>query len=115
MKRVLLVDDDIDILDSLALILEDTYDVRRARNGVEALVEVERGVDAVVLDLMMPLLDGEGFMTELRRRGIDVPVLVASAMGDLPRRCRELGVRDFIPKPFDVQSLEDKLSRLLAP
>jgi DNA-binding response OmpR family regulator len=114
-KRVLLVDDDVDILESLALILEDSYEVRRAQNGLEALEEVERGdIDVVVLDLMMPVLDGEGFLHELKRRGLRVPVLVASAMGDLGRRCRELGVTDFVSKPFDVGQLEAKLSQLLA-
>src|SRR4051812_8973978 len=113
MKRILLVDDDVDILESLALILEDSYEVRCARNGLEALAEVEN-VDAVVLDLMMPVLDGEGFIDELARRGIRVPVLVASAAGDLDRRCKDLAIAGFIAKPFDVRTLEEKLARLVS-
>src|SRR4051794_10950507 len=107
MKRLLIVDDDPDILTSLAMVLEETYEVTLAENGQEALDLALLGAfDAVVLDLMMPVLDGEGFLRELRTRGPVPPVILASAANDLAERARQLGVHEFLRKPFDIESLE---------
>ncbi|HEX2573611.1 MAG TPA: response regulator, partial [Polyangia bacterium] len=96
-KRVLLVDDDDAVVDSLTLALEDSYEVLAARNGREALEVLEgEGVDAVLLDLMMPVLDGPGFLRECRARHIEVPVLVFSAGIDVASRVGALGVDDYV-------------------
>ena len=113
LKRVLLVDDDPDILTSLEMLLQDIYEVARAEDGEEALdALLAQPFDAVVLDLMMPVLDGAGLMRELRARSMRVPVLLASAAHDLSVRARALGVEDYIEKPFDLDLLESKLARL---
>jgi DNA-binding NtrC family response regulator len=113
-RRVLVVDDDPDILESLQLLLEDTYEIEVAENGAEALalLKVKR-FDAIVLDLMMPVMSGEVLVQELARAGIDVPIVLASAVADLPRQAAALRVADAIAKPFDVDKLEQKLARVI--
>nr|WP_281404430.1 response regulator [Pyxidicoccus fallax] len=110
----MLVDDDPDILDSIAAVLELDYEVAVALNGAEALKQLDGGgFDAVVLDMMMPVLDGAGFMAALRERGLQVPVLLVSAGRDLAARCRVLGASDYLPKPFDMGELEQRLARII--
>jgi DNA-binding response OmpR family regulator len=113
-KRVLLVDDDADILDSLALVLSDTYDIAVAGNGARALdLLLQSPFDAVVLDLMMPVLDGAGLMRELDARGMRVPIILASASIDLDQQRQLLGAAASVAKPFPLTELEDKLARVL--
>src|SRR4051812_32841937 len=128
MKRILIVDDDEAIRESLAVALEETYQVLEARNGREALALLDREpVDAVLLDIMMPVLDGAGFLAEVRERGPEwaraslpsmatdglPPVIVTSAGSDGARRAREMGARTFLAKPFDLGSLEAKLAEVI--
>lgn len=115
MKRVLIVDDDADIRDSLAMLLADRYRVVTAADGREALAVVQDGgADVVLLDLMMPVMSGEELVRELRRRGCAVPVALISAARDLPGIARQLGVGDYIVKPFDLPALERLIARLVA-
>ena len=112
--RVLVVDDDPDIRASLHMVLDD-YEVVGARDGVEGLAFVEAGgIDVVVLDLMMPTMDGVTFLREMRARGIDLPVIVSSAATGLGERVRALGVPWYLPKPFDIDQLEDLLVSALS-
>src|SRR5207302_540619 len=74
MKRLLLVDDDDAILESLQMLLEGTYHLALARHGREALDRLaEQPFDAILLDLMMPVMDGASLVRELQARGIEVP------------------------------------------
>ncbi|MCC6555305.1 MAG: response regulator transcription factor [Polyangiaceae bacterium] len=115
MKRVLLVDDDPDILESLELLLEERYEIIAAADGATAIAAAtSRSLDAIVLDLMMPVLDGAAVMRELRARSVRVPVLIASAARDVAAQARALGAEDYIEKPFDPDLLEAKLARLVA-
>lgn len=114
MARVLIVDDDFDILDALRGILETTYDVDVAANGAEALRKLAgQTYDAIVLDLMMPVMDGETFLRTLRANGSKVPVVIASAGANLAGVTQNAGANDFVSKPFDVTVLEEKLARLI--
>ena len=107
MKRLLIVDDDLEIAKRLVELLEDRYEVSRATTGFEALEELEHGpFDLVLLDLRMPGLDGRGFFSELRRRNENLPVIVLSADPNVGRVAREMGVSDYLQKPFDVGQLE---------
>ena len=112
MKRVLIVDDDEDILESLAVILDDSFAIVSARNGVEALRALEQhSFHAVVLDLTMPVMDGETLIEKMRVAGIVVPVVLASGISDLRQLAGRLGV-DHISKPYDLEALITTLSRL---
>jgi two-component system, chemotaxis family, chemotaxis protein CheY len=116
-KRVLVVDDDDAIRLTVADALQDEgYHVTTASNGQEALERVESGPpDAIVLDLMMPILDGWGFLEACRRRDLcqGIPVLVMSAYRRLTETAPELKVRACIAKPFELDVLLGAVERLL--
>jgi two-component system capsular synthesis sensor histidine kinase RcsC len=111
--RVLLVDDEVDLVESLAMALEGQCDVLTAKNGAEALevilTEGVEKIDAIVLDLMMPVMSGEELISELRRRAIGIPVIVASASRNVAERCEELGVEHCLQKPYRLHRLLDHL------
>lgn len=112
MKRLLLVDDDLEISKRLVALLEDRYEVTPATTGFEALAELEHGpYDLVLLDLRMPGLDGRGFLREMRRRNEHAPVIVLSADPNVGQAARGMGVEDFLQKPFDVEALEALIER----
>jgi CheY-like chemotaxis protein len=105
---VLVVDDDPDILEAICDILEaEGYEVARARHGEEALARVEDRRPAVILlDLMMPVMDGVAFAQALRLRPAvrDVPIVVISADGN-PQRAASVGASGYLAKPFDIEAL----------
>ena len=113
-KRILIVDDDPEISEPLALLLARDHDVDVAANGLEGLQRVaDASYDAIVLDLMMPVMDGSTFKEQLDARHIDVPVLLVSGSEELPERAIALGVADHLAKPIDVEVLRQRLGSLL--
>ncbi len=116
MRRVLVVDDDPEILEVASAILREyEYVVETAVNGAEALERVKHArFDAVVLDLTMPVMDGATFLTACRATPAfkRLPIVVASAMHDAETRVMALGADAFLAKPFRVQSLRAVLQRL---
>jgi two-component system, chemotaxis family, chemotaxis protein CheY len=107
-RRVLVVDDDPDILDALSEILEaEGYDVQRARNGREALQRLEQGLpDLVLLDLMMPVMDGWEFARSLAP-GARPPIIVLSADRNVSAKAKEIGALGWLAKPFELSELLD--------
>jgi CheY-like chemotaxis protein len=105
---VLVVDDDPDILDAICDILDaEGYRVSRARHGQEALDQVDsQRPDIILLDLMMPVMDGVAFSQALRLRPAvrDVPIVVISADGN-PQRAAAVGAAGYLAKPFDIDAL----------
>ena len=102
--RILVVEDDPDINQLLCTIMSDAgYQCQPAFSGSEAMLWAERErFDLVLLDLMLPGLTGEEFITRIRRGGT-MPIIVLSAKAGLEDRVNvlRLGADDFIPKPFD--------------
>lgn len=114
MKRVLFVDDDPAILETLAELFAETYEVATAADGEDAMRLLSRErFDAVVLDLMMPVLDGPGVKRELDRLGIRVPVVVMSAGGQVRSVARAMGADAYVKKPFGVDELSAALASVL--
>ena len=103
-RKVLLVDDEDSLRKVIKDLLErDGYDVSEARDGVQALDQVDRvGPDIIVLDLNLPGLDGYGVLSHLRSRPATagIPVIVLTAKGDEDNEVRvfELGADDFLPE-----------------
>jgi two-component system, OmpR family, response regulator MprA len=113
-KRILLADDDAGIRDGLARLLSRQYEVITARDGKDALAEIARQpVDLVVLDMVMPFVDGEKALESMRTRGLTVPVILMSAQSRRLDRTRALGADDCLAKPFAFHTLEEKIERLL--
>ena len=114
MKRLLIVDDDPAILETLLDLLGDSYVVEGACDGAQALQRLTADpFDLVVLDLMMPVLDGVGLKRALDARQLAVPIILVSAARHLPSCAREIGAADWISKPFQVEALEEKIARVL--
>ena len=111
-KRVLVVDDDASIRELLSTALEDDgYEVVPAINGADALSVCERWrPDVIVLDLMMPVMDGWTFAKRLRERD-EIPIVVLSAANDLARHAKTIGAADVVGKPFDLDQLLPKVAR----
>lgn len=115
-KRVLVVDDEPTIRDLVAEALREAgFETETAANGVEALTRMQRWrPDAIVLDLMMPRLDGTGF-TELMRlnpRFADVPVLLVTAAYGAAQAAEQIGVQAWLAKPFELDALVDAVTNL---
>jgi DNA-binding response OmpR family regulator len=109
MATVLLVDDEPDILLMLRMSFEDEgHVVVTAANGEQALQRLaEGGIDAVVLDMMMPVVDGWGVLRGKLATGDTTPVIVVSAKSDArdAEKVVELGAVDYVMKPFDLDGL----------
>jgi CheY-like chemotaxis protein len=110
---ILVVDDDSGIRRMLSLTLRSGgYDVTTASDGREALDEMSaRPPDAVVLDLQMPIMDGETFLREVRLQGIETPVIVVSGK---PGGKSTPGANAFFRKPFAPDDMLDTVARLIA-
>ncbi|MEX0690837.1 MAG: type II/IV secretion system protein [Gemmatimonadales bacterium] len=117
--RVLLVDDEDQLRRVMRDLLErDGYTVTEARDGIEALDQVDRTApDIIVLDLNLPGLDGYGVLSHLRsRRSTEhIPVVVLTARGDEENEVRvfEFGADDFLSKPFRARALSARLDAVL--
>jgi two-component system response regulator MprA len=110
-------EDDSEIRQAVIDMLEFSgYEVRTAPNGAQALDTLDRWrPDAIILDMLMPEMDGPTFLKSLRARGKDdIPVILLSAMRDLAERAATLPIADVIAKPFDVDELLVALERLWA-
>jgi DNA-binding response OmpR family regulator len=118
-KKILLVDDDREIVDSMRIALDASgFDVVVARDGNQGLALVEReDPDLVILDMMMPKRSGFLVLEKLRRtRPVPMRVIMITANeGNRHKAYAEmLGVDDYIRKPFAMDRLLDSVSRLLA-
>ena len=112
---VLVVDDDPDILQTLALCLTtEGYRVTTASNGQEALDLLNKERPAcVLLDLMMPVMDGWQFVAELEQRGWrKSPLLILSADRAVQGHAAKLRAEAFLAKPFDLDELLGKVLQL---
>ena len=112
---ILVVDDNRDFVEFLRFLLShDGFHVRWAFNGPDALQSIrEQPVDLVILDVMMPKMDGLTVCRELKRMCPPLPVILLTAKDDIATRtaAMNLGVSDFLAKPVNI---EDFLTRIRA-
>ncbi|MCA9119166.1 MAG: response regulator [Planctomycetaceae bacterium] len=118
-KRILIVDDDYEIIDALRYALEAKgFEVMIARDGNQGLAMAEREVpDLVILDMMMPKRSGFLVLEKLRRthsEPIRVIMITANEGSRHKAYAEMLGVDDYIRKPFAMDRLVESVSRLLA-
>jgi two-component system, OmpR family, response regulator MprA len=115
--RILVVDDDRAVRESLRRSLSfNGYSVELAQDGVEALEAITNDrPDAVVLDVMMPRMDGLEVCRQLRSTGDDLPILVLTARDTTSEKVAGLdaGADDYLPKPFALEELLARMRALL--
>ena len=115
-EKILVVDDEVSIRRILETRLSSLgYNVITAGDGEEALqVYRKENPKIIILDIMMPKLDGYGVCQEIRR-GSDVPILMLTALGDVTDRITglELGADDYMVKPFSPKELEARVKAIL--
>jgi two-component system, OmpR family, response regulator MprA len=114
--RVLVVDDDPAVRSAISRALRVDYDVDEAADGAEALARhASTAADAIVLDLLMPEVDGLEVCRTLRRREDHVPILVVTARDAVSDRVEGLdaGADDYLVKPFAVEELRARVRALL--
>ncbi|MFI5266303.1 MAG: response regulator transcription factor [Chloroflexota bacterium] len=118
-KRILIVDDEVNITDVLRLGLErDGYDIATCVNGLEAMNATQRSIpDLIILDVMLPFLDGLEVCRRLRTsiRTANTPILMLSAKDDVEDRVvgLETGADDYLSKPFAYRELRARVRALL--
>jgi CheY-like chemotaxis protein len=112
--HVLVVDDQEVIRDTLQVALDDEgFSVECAANGREALEILERWKPCVILlDLMMPVMDGWAFCAEQQRTGDRTPIVLLSAAGRLDEKAKELRAAAIISKPFDIDRVISTIERV---
>lgn len=116
-KRVLIVDDEESIRESLRLLLQSAFDIELAENGEDALAAISNSrPDLVLLDVMMPKLDGIDTLRELREREAELPVIMLTAANTVKTAVNAMkwGAVDYINKPFDVEELIELIQGTLA-
>lgn len=107
-KRILIVDDEPSIRDSLSLLLKGNFDVQVAADGTEALKVVDESCpDLILLDVIMPRLDGVQTLKEIRNRKLEVPVVMLTATTTVRTAVEAMkcGAVDYLNKPFDIEQL----------
>ncbi|MFC1631024.1 response regulator [Candidatus Omnitrophota bacterium] len=118
-KRILIVDDDPDILDVLRLTIpEEEYDVVEAADGQEALEKVyQRPPDLVILDYMMPKIDGRSVCQKLKKDVLlrHLPIIMLTGKGDVKDKVKgiDAGADDYIVKPFEPEELLARIRMII--
>jgi two-component system, OmpR family, response regulator len=116
LPKILVVDDDAHIRELVCLYLVDEgFDIVEKSNGADALDYAENHrIDLVILDIMMPQMDGWVLCTKLREQG-DIPILMITAKGESTDRIKgfKLGTDDYLVKPFDPMELVLRVKALL--
>lgn len=111
-KRVLIVEDDEDLADLLRGALSSDYDVDVAYDGQQGLDKTSRAkFDVLVVDLVMPVLDGEDMLDQMRANGLQTPVIISSGTPHLAAAAARLGAAAVLAKPYEVEDLEDAIER----
>jgi DNA-binding NtrC family response regulator len=119
-KSVLIIEDDLDIAENLrALFTLEGYDAAISKDGREALARLNANgfrPDVILLDLMMPVMDGFQFYQAQQSNAelSKIPVIVMTAGGNVEAKVSELGAQAFFRKPIDVDRLFETIERLIA-
>lgn len=117
MAKILIADDDAYIRELITLFLRNEgFEILEARDGAEALAIVENSqIDLVILDIMMPELDGWELCREIRRIDSNIPLLMVTVKGESGQKVKgfQLGTDDYLTKPFDPMELVMRVKALL--
>ena len=116
MTKILVVDDDAYLRELVCLFLKNEgFDIYEAANGIDALNQMETiKINLVILDIMMPIMDGWELCREIRRF-YDIPLLMLTAKGETTQKVKgfNLGTDDYLVKPFEPAELVARVKALL--
>jgi len=123
MKKILIVDDDKEVLDIIKKKLtQENYEVMTASSGQEALTICKTDCpDLVLLDIAMPEMDGYNTCEKIKQntKTKGIPVVFVTGKELLPegiyKRCRDLGACGYISKPYTIKQLLEKITEILGP
>lgn len=114
--RIMLIEDDTDICNAIqAQLVREGYQTDICQNGEDALFYIEAQVyDAIILDRLLPGMDGLELLRSIRQQGIQTPVILATAMSSVSDRIDGLdtGADDYIVKPFAIEELTARIRAL---
>ena len=117
MSRVLITDDSLLQRKTLsAIVVEAGHEVETACNGQEALEKIQANPpDCLLLDMLMPIMDGVQVLEQLESQGLKLPIVVLTADVQewLKTRCLELGATTFLNKPIKQAQLQEALQQIL--
>jgi diguanylate cyclase (GGDEF)-like protein len=118
-ERILIIDDDPDILDVLELTLSDRFDVIKANDGGEGLLQAQtKNPDIIITDYMMPVMTGPEFCKELRKDVLlaHIPIIMLTGKGETKDMVKGInaGADDYLIKPFEPESLLARISMIVA-
>lgn len=114
--KVLIVEDDKILARTIEQVLSGSYDVDKAYDGEEGIMYAKQGIyDAIILDLMMPIMNGYEVLRELRKSKIYTPVLILTAKGDVADKVQGLktGADDYLVKPFNREELLARIDAII--
>ncbi|MEH7546520.1 DNA-binding response OmpR family regulator [Neobacillus bataviensis] len=114
--RLLVVEDNLSLLESIVQLLSDEFEVDQAANGEDALFLAMQNIhDVIVLDVMIPEIDGFEVLQTIRKEGLKIPVLFLTARDSLEDRVKGLdfGGDDYLVKPFQAAELKARIRALL--
>ena len=117
MKSVLIVDDEVGARESLRMILKTDYTVLLAKDGEEAILQIrEHSPDVILLDIILPDLDGLKLLEKIKQKETDAIVIMITATKTVKTavEAMKLGAYDYVTKPFDVDELRLIISRALS-
>lgn len=117
-KKILIIDDDDDFHILYGLFLKgESYGISHAYNGLEGLDRVEKEKpDVIILDMIMPVMDGEQFLLNLaeEKHTTGIPVIIASVNDKIPKKFFELGIKiTALKKPFTIDVLLAEIKKML--
>jgi len=117
LSKILIVDDEMILRDSLSAWLEDDgFEVRTAENGMQALTIIEKErLDAALIDIKMPGMDGVTLLSKIKEINTELPVIMITAHATVDNAVKSMkeGAYDFITKPFPPEKLSVTLKRVI--
>jgi DNA-binding NtrC family response regulator len=116
--RILIIDDNTNVVDALKYFLAQNYEIITAYNGVEGLKAIEQdenGINLVITDLVMPELSGVEVISVVKKKYPEIPVIAMTGWGDHPGAlAREANADRLLLKPFGLEFLEGCVTELLS-
>ncbi|MCM8784748.1 MAG: sigma-54 dependent transcriptional regulator [Candidatus Omnitrophica bacterium] len=108
MNRILIIDDEEGVRESLKFALKDKYKIILSSNGKEGMFFIEKeNPDLIILDILLPDIDGISLLKEIKKNYKDIPVIMLTAVSQIKTavEAMKIGAVDYITKPFDIEEL----------